>query len=287
MRHHRSPLTDLLSLVLSMALRLIVPPVIALAITGGAGVHAQSVTARLVLSPVLSSYVSDWERNPSQITLMVSNVGQAHLDATVTVELQGSRSGMRVTSGSRTVQLRPGSNLLLMKDLVDFGDLRFSGGGSASARRRLPDDEWQLCVSLQIVELNQEVPVCETFVLQFAVAPSLLHPEDEATVNTRFPVFQWNAASMKTGVRILYRLRIVEVQAGQSAQQALDSNPAVLRADAIPIPTYVYPVAGEPLKNGSRYAWQVQAVDEYGSPLGDNEGRSEIRQFVYTSGGVE
>lgn len=251
--------------------------------------QSQSVSARLVLSPVLSSFVSDWERNPSQITLMVSNIGQKALDAVITVQLQGSRSGLSMTSTGRAIQLRAGSNVLLVRDIVDFAAIRFSGSDKEALgiSRRLPDDHWELCVSISINELNQEIPVCENFVLQFAVAPSLLHPADEAEVSTRFPVFQWNTASMKSGVRILYRLRIVELQSGQSPEQAMNSNPAVFMHDAIPIPTYVYPVSAEPLKIGTRYVWQVQAVDEYGTPLGDNNGNSEIRQFIYLHGGME
>ncbi len=249
------------------------------------GVYGQSssMSARLVISPVLSSFISDWERNPGQIRLVVSNIGQSTQNAEISVRLQGDRTGLTMTSQGRNIQLRPGSNILLAKDILDFNAISTNnrGGETSGFNRRLPDDQWELCVNILLTESNEEIPVCETFVLQFAVAPSLLHPVEEAIVSTRFPVFQWNSASMKSGVRIYYVLRITELQSGQSPQQALESNPAIFMNNKISIPTYVYPVSAEPFRTGIRYVWQVQAIDEYGSPLGDNNGKSEIREFRY------
>ena len=142
-------------------------------------------------------------------------------------------------------------------------------------------------MTITLSETNEEISVCQTFTLQVAVAPSLLHPPDEGVVSTRFPAFQWNSASMKAGIRIRYRIRITELKPGQSPQQALESNPAVFTTENLAVPTCVYPVRAESLKSGLQYVWRVQAFDEYGSPLGDNNGKSEIRVFRYIEGGEE
>jgi hypothetical protein len=241
------------------------------------------LTARLIVSPVVSSYISDWERDPNQIRLSVVNMSQTAVQVSFEVAVTGRKTGLLLSSTGRQGTIKPGGNVFFPKDFINFEAISAfkEGGGDVRLTRRLPDDEWEICV--KIISQTSEVLVttCSDFILQFAVAPTLINPADGENVSTRFPLFQWTAGSVKPGIRVMYRIRVTEIFAGQSPQRALLANLAHYREEGLSATTFVYPVAALPLNNKTRYAWQVQAYDEFGNALGDNEGKSEIWTFYY------
>lgn len=241
------------------------------------------LTARLIISPVLSSYIHEWERDPNQIRLSIVNISQSNLETGFEVTLKGRRTGLSFTSIGKKQSIRPGPQILFPRDIFDFNTININTeeGRSVRVSRRLPDDDWELCVKMTIQSTNQVVTTCESFTLQFAVTPTLINPQNGEKISTRFPLFQWNSASMKPGIRISYRLKITEIMSGQSVRQAIESNPMHFKQDDITVTSLIYPVAGLPFKSKSNYCWQVQAYDEYGNPLGDNDGKSEIWSFMY------
>ncbi len=241
------------------------------------------LTARLIVSPVISSYISDWERDPNQIRLSVVNMSQTAVQVSFEVSVAGHKTGLVLTSSGRRGTIKPGGNVFFPKDFINFEVINAlkEGGGDVKISRRLPDDEWEICVKIISQTSEVFVTTCSNFLLQFALAPTLVNPADGENVTTKFPLFQWTAASVKPGIRVMYRIRITEIFAGQSPLRALSANLAHYREEGLSVTTFVYPVAGLPLKNKTRYAWQVQAYDEFGNALGDNEGKSEIWTFYY------
>jgi len=260
--------------------------IIALALTSfPAHLLAQPpLTARLIISPTISSYISDWERDPNQIRLSVVNITQNTLQVAFDVTVTGRKTGLGLTSFGRRGTIRPGGNVLFSKDIIDFQGVNISQGEGKDVKisRRLPDDDWELCVKIINVQPSEVIlTTCNNFALQFAVPPTLVNPANGEYVTTRFPLFQWTPATVKPGIRVMYRIKISEILPGQNALQALDANLAHYKQDGLSVTTFVYPVAGLPFKNKTRYAWQVQAYDEFGNALGDNEGKSEIWTFYY------
>ncbi len=241
------------------------------------------LTARLIISPVLSSFISDWERDPNQIRLSIVNISQNNLDVAFDVTLRGRRTGLSLNSSGKKLPIRPGPQVLFPKDIFDFKTINIDTeqGKSIKVSRRLPDDDWELCVKMTVVSSSQITSTCADFTLQFAVPPTLINPQNGEKVTTRFPLFQWNTATMKPGIRVSYHMKICELFPGQNARQALESNPAHFKQDDITVTSLIYPVAGLPFKHKTSYIWQVQAFDEYGNPLGDNGGKSEIWSFTY------
>jgi hypothetical protein len=241
------------------------------------------LTARIIISPVISSYISDWERDPNQIRLSVVNISQNTLQVAFEVNVTGRKTGLTVTSPRKAGTLRPGGNVFFPKDIIDFQNVKFNQGEGKNVKisRRLPDDDWELCVRINIQNAEASISTCGNFTLQFAVPPILINPADGERITTRFPLFQWTPATVKPGIMVLYRIKICELFAGQAARQALDANLPHFKQDGLPVTTFVYPVAGFPFNNKTQYVWQVQAYDEFGNALGDNDGKSEIWTFYY------
>ncbi len=107
-------------------------------------------------------------------------------------------------------------------------------------------------------------PVTQTsypFQVQQIFPPTLLSPSDGDTLCSPFPVFTWTPAfdpNLFGG--FTYNIKIAEMLQGQTAQQALQSNPSHHNGTLIPSTIYNYPPNGLTLVPGNSYAWTVEAV---------------------------
>lgn len=110
--------------------------------------------------------------------------------------------------------------------------------------------------------------------------PQLLTPENGSIVKGN-PEFFWTSATMPGGFKGKYKLKVVPVSTGQTAGAAMTVNPPVHQATMRRMQEAL-PADAPALKNGQTYAWRVQVVDENGSPVGENNGMSEIFTFAYS-----
>lgn len=113
------------------------------------------------------------------------------------------------------------------------------------------------------------------------IPPRLLWPTNGATVINESPVFTWLTLVHLTPYQVItYSLKIVELLEGQTRDDAMQSNPVWFEQDEITTTSFQYTVDSKAFEQGKTYCWQVQAFDEAGYPIGDNEGLSDVGGFV-------
>ncbi len=116
-------------------------------------------------------------------------------------------------------------------------------------------------------------------------APILISPVHEDESVGRFPTFVWEQTDIRPGVSVTYFLRLYE----QFDREGVEISPedAVSRIpiwikEVINLKTVNF-VSGEAREDficGRKYVWQIQAIDEVGRYVGQNEGKSEIWSFT-------
>jgi len=108
--------------------------------------------------------------------------------------------------------------------------------------------------------------------------PILLWPEDNDTIADPYPPLSWTPAfsSSYTG-QITYTLNMVELLTGQSAKQAIVSNPSFFTTANLVNTFYPYGASAPALVNGKTYVWQVMAT------LGSASAMSQVWQFTYAT----
>ncbi|MDH5235578.1 MAG: hypothetical protein OEW77_11515, partial [Gemmatimonadota bacterium] len=269
----------------------VVPPLLAmLAAAAPMPVAAQSPewTAIVNVRPDPTPYIADWESDPLIVTLVLSYSGNAgssfHLQGSI---LRGSTPV--VTGRSSAFEfVRPSQLILTTRDgiwernsvtyLATLRDLIERTG-------RIPDGEYQFCV-----DVRQGLPEssggallardCAAFSITAPQPPSLVAPSDADSVRASWPVFVWSPVMLGLNARVRYHVRIATIDPGQSPIDALSNVPqheADLATTLMP-----YPRLALPLEPGARYAWQVQALDESGQPVGERQGKSEVWTFTYS-----
>lgn len=249
---------------------------------------AQNWNALLNLNPYPSPYASDWEINPGALGSLTifNNTGNGEtiiINAIVSQEGRGEvfRSTIKpIDISSNPVTVLSNTKLFSISD-ASFSDneyeriLRLTG--------RLLEGYYTAC--LTIINADGIVlasDVCANFTILYPEPPHLIFPQDEDSLlaNTQYPTFQWTPVITPPAYQITYTLKICEVLEGQTPSQALNANYPHYINNQLTINTITYPIEGLPFEPGKKYVWQVQALDQYGFPPAQNQGKSEIFTFV-------
>jgi len=247
-----------------------------------AGLRAQAMwNAQLAISAYPSPYLSDWEANPSIGTLTISNPTASDQNVLLTYRLT-NQNGQVLASGRSDPVLIPSGPPTVITDFVNMsGSSQHDQALEDQMRRtgRLPEGDNTTCVAVTDAGGFVLAEDCATFSIVYPDPPYLIGPLDEAALTTGNPIFQWTPLQVPPSFHLSYVVRVSEILAGQSAEQALAANIPVFET-ASNSTTLEYPVTAQPLTEGKSYAWRVQALDQNGYAASANAGRSDIWTFA-------
>lgn len=251
-------------------------------------VNAQGWNALLNLNPFPSPYISDWETNPAAVGSMTifNNSGRGEnirIKTSVTHQMQG------LVFTSITNQINISSAPVTVLDntsLFDFDDASFPNSALKNQVRRtgrLPEGKYTACMTLE--DLNGLIlvtNVCADFTIIYPEPPHLIYPanQDSLPGEITYPTFQWTPVIVPPAYFINYTLKIVELLQGQTPAQALSANYPHYINNQIDINSFTYPIDALPFDFNKIYVWQLQALDQFGFPPAQNQGKSEIFTFV-------
>lgn len=132
----------------------------------------------------------------------------------------------------------------------------------------LPYGRYNLCVNLYSVETQELLAEsCLEHESQPVTPPTLLNPDYCSEVNTKLPVFTWLApAPQIRGQQVYYDFKLTEVFEGQSHDDAIQRNLAIVFANNLTQTNFLYPSNSQALDSNKKYVWQVQAkIKKYNS----------------------
>jgi hypothetical protein len=255
--------------------------------------HAQQMQAQVVVQPLQSPYLNDYERMPGAIIITVVNTSQQEARFKVSGSLKLLRQN-RVVVATRDQLTREfvapagGSITLQAPEFLDRSTLSIAREDEANVLRtgRIPEGEYELCVKITDPQnpnrlLTPPIP-CRRFRTQTPQPPRLLSPANASSPTQAYPVFSWTASLFVSGRTAQYVLTVAKILQGQTPRQALESNIPLVRTEPLPSSSFTYPPTAEQfdqITDAIGYVWQVQAVDENNVPIGENDGKSEIFTF--------
>lgn len=250
------------------------------------GVSAQlDWNAVLNVQPFPSPFVSDWENNPSWGNLTIYN--NSRLEHTVTVYLTLTKTNNdyigTINSKPLIVPPSPPPTILNSDEFLDWDSAEYDSDiyDFVIRTNRLPDGNYEACIRIE--DSNHETlveNVCAFFTILYPDPPLLTYPPNGDTLFTPFPMFQWTPVILPPQFQVHYALKIVEILTGQTPERALLSNIPQYENSNIIMPGLQYPVDALAFEPAKTYAWQVQAIDEYGYAITSNNGRSQIWTFA-------
>lgn len=251
---------------------------------------AQSLSLNVFLPSVMPYDFDAWKNNPGLVQVLVTNSTQNTLTnyklGWKTIDLKTGT----VVSYTRKADLPsynfpPGvtsypAGLLLFLPAVEIDEAYKTLAITTNA---IPEGQYEFCVYLmnengQIVSTTGNQ--CAYFQIIIPEPIALLNPENGEELLSNLPTFMWT--SVQSGFPIKYRLKITPIFEGQTKVDAILANPILVQRD-LSSPVYQYSISDPPFNfypNTTRFAWQVQAVDMQNVPVTQNNGNSEVREFV-------
>lgn len=213
------------------------------------------------------------------ITNLTGNSYSIYLKLDITESRAGkifsARSNL-FTLAARTLRIRP-SDITGVSDVTynpEYRDYIIRTG-------KIPPGKYTICVSV----INSKTGAmlgnnCYSSTVLEPNPPRLISPKNGSKLGFRLAMFSWSPPSpLPPGTRVSYKIKIVELFRGQSPIEAMASNRPWFEKEDIRTTSFTYSMRGRRFEGKKIYAWQIQAFDENGFPLGRNNGKSSIWIF--------
>lgn len=142
----------------------------------------------------------------------------------------------------------------------------YAGGSQAQYIRSthvLPTGTFRICIRIFSMQ-NQEIrdEYCDETVSDYNQFLYLVNPFDKDTIDNKTPVLVWTHSEpfnvLAQGE--YYRMVVSEIKDKQNAEEAVTVNVPVMAKNYLAVHSLQYPYDGKELKEGQRYAWQVQKI---------------------------
>lgn len=137
----------------------------------------------------------------------------------------------------------------------------------------LPYGNYQICLKVYAYQTNEELGTeCIEEEVTPLSPPLLLSPENSSIIPTPFPLLVWiPPAPISSAVKVLYELRITDLQPNQTPYDAITRNYNVFEQNDIKNTFQQYPSNALPIEIGKTYAWKIIAKTATGIFIGETE----------------
>lgn len=266
----------------------------------GAQAGFGQVTVNFVMSPRPSPYLSDWEQRHETVQLTVID-NDPYAETLTRFQASVSRNGQVVARTKQQsmpiVQLRRGQNTFNAVSIFPLAAVEFVGNIDKSTQRSgmLPEGNYSICVQLTDIETGAVIADagCQSFLVLDVRPPQPIAPgiatalwqdnESHEVELSNQVVFQWLPA-VPVPETPRYIFRILPVEAGQNPNAVTNSRKPIYEVTSL-TPHLIVPLPQILGANDSTHgvAWNVQAIDGAGRPLGANSGMSQTFFVQFTN----
>lgn len=213
---------------------------------------------------------------PQLWNMSLINTTGASMNVRLTMAMSDAGTGQTVlTATTPPFQLPTGAKAV---NATTVGPITYTVGAGytidANPNGFLPVGVYNICYTASQWTGNhseQTVEECITVEVEPISPPQLIQPGDSDRIIFRRPFFTWLPPTPHTAFsNLLYDWMLVEVQATQSAADAVQQNVPILVQPNITFTSFQYPLSMPELDTGKLYAWRVTAKNNL-SPIANSE----------------
>jgi len=181
-------------------------------------------------------------------------------------QLFNSSNVVIMTVKSEPFMLKKGLNAGLSERKVATTD--YSGGQQSSylkTSHAMPSGRYKVCASLLLSTGADKLDdYCEEIEAEFNQYLYLINPLDNDTIDSKNPMLSWTHSEPFTILNQgeFYRMVVTEMKKDQSPEDAIIVNSPVMVKNYLKEHQQQYPYDARELKEGGKYAWQVQKISD-------------------------
>jgi hypothetical protein len=250
-----------------------------------------SITVSLISNP--DANTNNWKSGPSLLSIsasgkLINGKVEPQLSESkilVTIKKNGSK-----ICGSYNINSAPAANF-------NSANKVWSGNNAVSLLGQgctLPPGDYELCVQFYgapgAMILSAEK--CKSFTIKAAeqnnyLKPQNILPSESEIFNTSMataPVlFRWSSVIPNPGEPVNYRLKVWQIEQGQTPTQAININQPLITKDVTTVnqtlvTNLINPACLAPAS--CKFVWQIQALGSNNKTFGANNGKSEPTVFI-------
>jgi len=215
----------------------------------------------------------------------LDNTTQSSYTVYLYAEITKAQKGLIFKARSNSFKLTLGKKRITPKDITDVSNVWYASKYRDYIIRTgsVPQGTYTVCIYVMQEHTGNELGKhCITLPVYLPGAPRLISPQGGSKLKQKHPHFSWTTpAPQPPNVQVRYKIKVVEVLKGQTKEEAMGANVPWFEKGGLTTMSLGYPASARPLEKTKEYAWQIQAIDASGFPIGKNQGRSEIWQFEY------
>ena len=187
--------------------------------------------------------------------------------AQVVTQLINSNNVVLLTVKSQVFKLSKGLNSGI-SSTRKISSVEFSGAPQANylkTTHNLASGRYKVCATLMIQDGSDKTDdFCEELEADFNQYLYLVNPLDGDTVDSKYPILSWTHSEPFTILNQgeSYRMIVSEMKKEQSADEAITVNTPVMVKSNLRDHQLQYPYDAKELKEGGKYAWQVQKLSD-------------------------
>jgi hypothetical protein len=234
------------------------------------------------LPPFPDPNTANWGTGSTVFTISATTSANYLKEVMSSSILVGIRKGESKVCGTYTAATAPASNFN-RNTMVWAGK---NAVGLMGQECILPPGEYELCVQFFLKGRKISEGICKSFTIMpkeeiSYQGPGLISPDDGKVLKAddlKKPLtFRWIPVTPKPRDAVNYSLRIFEIRQGQTASSAVKGAIPLLEKEISNQTQFILPSFSQMnIARGSSYGWYVRATDPKGSPLGSNDGMSEV-----------
>lgn len=185
----------------------------------------------------------------------------------IITQLYSSTNAIILTVKSQPFKLNKGLNSGTTGDRrVASAEYSSSSQGSyLKTTHNLTSGRYKICSSIIIEGGADKIDdFCDELEADFNQYLYLVNPLDNDTVETKNPILSWAHSEPFTILNQgeFYRMIVSEMKKDQSAEEAITINTPAMVKNYVKEHQVQYPYDAKELKDGTKYAWQVQKVGD-------------------------
>lgn len=234
------------------------------------------IVIRLKKPPPFVFYTEDMFKltiiNPTQETYRVYLHGRS-TEALIGLVIDASCNTFDLPPGVKTVQTGDVGKVTINEKNEKYKDVITRMG-------QLPSGNYDICVDVVNAATGDILGTdCVTQEVLLVSQVALVFPTDALTLlpENKYPIFTWMPpVPTPKGQQLNYKLKIADIFGMQSGYDAMQSNPLYFSNNNIKSTSFQYPTSARQFKEGSKYAWQVEAYMN-----GNLLSSSEVFEFTY------
>ena len=208
--------------------------------------------------------------------ILVMNTRQGNFQATIRMTMTNNQTGEQILSATTgAVIFPPGNTMLNATQLVPIQYNILNGNYNIDPGQNgfLPAGNFTVCYNFSLISTDAiAAQQCVVMIVEPLSPPQLILPEDQTEIEINsLPQFSWlPPAPMSLFTNLQYDLSLVQLEPGQTAADALQTNIPILYTQNIIGNSLLYPSSAPTLLIGVQYAWKVIAKNNL-SPVSASE----------------